>query len=75
MAVVIKGIKTLREGLFALEAEVTLMSIGHLAVFMGLSMTTEPTFHCVSKMIINSLLYQNHIILMHNRFSFPGSTR
>ena len=65
VSIVVKGVKTFREGLLALRAEIALMSIGHLAVFMGLSMTTEPTFHCVSNVIVDSLLYQTHIILTH----------
>ena len=59
VSIVVKGVKTFREGLLALRAEIALMSIGHLAVFMGLSMTTEPTFHCVSNVIINFFTLPN----------------
>ncbi len=66
MTIVVKGVKTLREGLFTLRAEVALMSIGHQAMLMSLRITTESTFHRLSKVAIDSLLYQTHIILTHD---------
>ena len=47
MAVVVKRVKAFGKGLLAVGAEVALMTIGHLAMFMGLSVSTEPTFHCL----------------------------
>ncbi|MBW4518090.1 MAG: hypothetical protein KME11_23085, partial [Timaviella obliquedivisa GSE-PSE-MK23-08B] len=41
------------------------MSVGHLAMFMNFRMTTESAFHDLRGGIICSLVYQNHIILMH----------
>ena len=69
MPVVVKRVKALGEGLLTLRAEIALMSVGHLAVFMSLRVTTEATFHCSSKVIVDSLLYQTHIILTHYRVS------
>jgi hypothetical protein len=45
MSIIVEGIKAFRKGLFTVGAEIALMTIGHLAVFMNLTMTTEPTFH------------------------------
>ncbi len=45
MAVVVKSVKTFREGLVALGAEVALMSVGHLAMLVSFRMSAEPIFH------------------------------
>ena len=49
MTVVVEGVKTLRKGLFALRTEVALMSVGHQAMFVSFIMTTELTFHSLSR--------------------------
>ena len=65
VSIIVKSVKTFQDGLLALKAEIALISIKDFAVFMGLSLTTEPTFYCVSNMIVDFLLYQTHIILTH----------
>lgn len=45
VSVVVEGVKAFRKGLFTVGAEIALVAIGHLAVFMNLTMTAEPTFH------------------------------
>jgi hypothetical protein len=63
---VIKRIEILRESLLALGAIIALVSIGHLALFVRLSMTTESTFHELLWVGGVTLLYQAHNLLMHN---------
>jgi hypothetical protein len=66
VAIVVEGIEAFAECLLAVGAEIALMTIGYLAVFMSLRMTTEPTFHRLSLGVGVVLLYQTHILLMHN---------
>jgi hypothetical protein len=46
------GIKTFREGWFAVPTEVALTSIGHFVRFVSCGITAEPTFYCFSPRII-----------------------
>lgn len=65
MTVVVKCIEAFREGLFPLKTEVALMSVRHLAMLVSLRMAAELTFYSLSSVIIDSLLYQAHIVLTH----------
>jgi hypothetical protein len=42
MSIVVKRVKALSKGLFAVRATIVLMSIGHFAMFVGFGMTAEP---------------------------------
>lgn len=49
VAVVVQRVKALGEGLLTVGAKVALMSVRHLAVLMNFTVTTEPTFHSLSR--------------------------
>ncbi len=48
MTAIVQTIKAFREGLLANWAKIALMSVGHLAVFMGFSVTTQRAVHRVA---------------------------
>ncbi|MBW4638211.1 MAG: hypothetical protein KME05_08245 [Gloeocapsa sp. UFS-A4-WI-NPMV-4B04] len=64
---VVEGVKTFSKGLLTGGAAVALMSVRHLAVFVSVRMTAEPTFHRKFRGLGLLLLYQDHTPLTHNR--------
>lgn len=61
---VVKRVKILREGLFALAAAIALVSIGHLAMFMSLRMTTDFDRVKVSSTLPNSHSFNSRSIFL-----------
>ena len=68
VAMVIQGVKPFIERLLALRAEIALAAIRSFTMFMGVGITTEPTFHSSGLRVDALLLYLTHHDLTHYQY-------
>jgi hypothetical protein len=66
VTMVVEGIKVFIEGLLATGAKIALDSTSCLAMFMSFQVSTQRTFHRLSKVDITLLLYLTHSNVTHN---------